>query len=70
MTHYDITIIGTKKDCMSLARTFKNNLKVLFLDTFRNRIKHEEGYTIILYKDKKNVQIFTDIFINLTICQD
>jgi len=65
MPHYDITIIGSYQLYTHFKKKFKNTLKILFVEKFRNSIKTEDGYTIVFSKEKKNLQISTDILINL-----
>jgi len=65
MKHYNITIIDTQKENNSLLHAFKSELKVLLLHTYRNIIKDENGYTIVFYKGKKNMQVSTDILITI-----
>lgn len=65
MSHYDITIIGTQKENNLLLHAFKSEIKVLLLHSFRNIIKNENGYTIVFRKEKKNMQISTDILIEM-----
>jgi len=65
MPHYDITIIGSYQLYTRFKKKFKNKLKILFVDKFRNSIQTENGYIIILNKEKKNIQISTDILIGL-----
>ncbi|MEA1879379.1 MAG: hypothetical protein U9N11_01865 [Campylobacterota bacterium] len=66
MPHYDITIIGMEKECTSLSQAFKSSCKVLFLHTFRNTIKNKKGYTIVFNKEKKCMQVSTDILIKIS----
>ena len=50
----------------SLIQKLKEKYKVLLVDKkrhYRNRIKTEDGYIIILYQDKKNVEVSTDILL-------
>jgi len=65
MKHYNITIIDTQKENNSLLYAFKSELKVLLLHTYGNIIKDENGYTIVFYKGKKNMQVSTDILITI-----
>ena len=65
MSHYDITIINKEKENNSLLHAFKSETKVLLLHTYRNIIKNENGYTIVFHKEKKNMQISTDILIGM-----
>jgi len=63
MPHYDITIIGSYQLYTRFKKKFKNKLKILFVEKFRNSIQTDEGYIIILNKEKKNIQIYTEILI-------
>jgi len=65
MPHYDITIIGSYQLYIRFKKKFKNRLKILFVDKFRNSIQTENGYIIIFNKEKKNIQISTDILIGV-----
>jgi len=65
MSHYDITIINKEKENNSLLHAFKSETKVLLLHTYRNIIKNENGYTVVFYKGKENMQISTDILIEM-----
>jgi len=65
MPHYNITIINKQKENNSLLHAFKREIKVLLLHSFRNIIKNEDGYTIVFHKEKKNIQISTDILIEM-----
>ncbi|RUM73700.1 MAG: hypothetical protein DSZ10_02820 [Sulfurovum sp.] len=65
MKHYDITIIGSYQLYTRFKKKFKNRLKILFVERFRNSIQTEDGYVIVFSKEKKNIQISTDILIRL-----
>jgi len=65
MKHYDITIIGSYQLYTRFKKKFKNRLKILFVERFRNSIQTEDGYVIVFSKEKKNIQICTDILIRL-----
>ena len=65
MPHYDITIIGNKKECASLVRVLKSNCRVLLLHTFRNTIKNDDSYTVVFNQEKKCVQISTGLLIRI-----
>jgi len=65
MPHYDITIIGSYQLYTSFKKKFKKGLKILFVKNFRNSIQTENGYIIILNKEKKNIQISTDILLKI-----
>jgi len=65
MPHYDITIIGSYQLYTRFKKKFKNKLKILFVDKFRNSIQTENGYIIIFNKEKKNIQISTDILLRI-----
>ncbi|PHS34058.1 MAG: hypothetical protein COA92_03215 [Sulfurovum sp.] len=65
MPHYNITIINKQKENNSLLHAFKSEIKVLLLHSFRNIIKNEDGYTIVFNKEKKNMQISTEILIEM-----
>ncbi len=66
MPHYNLTILTSKTTNPSLIQTLKERYKVLLVDKkrqYRNRIKTEDGYIIILNQDKKNVEVSTDILL-------
>lgn len=68
MTHYDITIIGKSIEDSSIVEKLKDKYKVLFIEKgshtrYRNSIKTENGYIVILNKEKKNIQISTGVLI-------
>jgi len=65
MPHYDITIIGSYQLYTRFKKKFKNKLKILFVDKFRNSIQTENGYIIVFNKEKKNIQISTDILLRI-----
>jgi len=65
MPHYDITIIGSYQLYTRFKKKFKSRLKIFFVDKFRNSIQIENGYIIVFKKEKKNIQISTDILIGL-----
>jgi len=65
MPHYDITIIGSYQLYTSFKNKFQKGLKILFVKNFRNSIQTENGYIIILNKEKKNIQISTDILLKM-----
>jgi hypothetical protein len=65
MPHYDITIIGSYQLYTRFKKKFKDTLKILFIEKFRNSIKTKDGYIVILRKEKRNVEISTEIIINL-----
>jgi len=65
MPHYDITIIGSHQLYTHFKKKFKNKLKILFVDKFRNSIQTENGYIIVFNKEKKNIQISTDILLRI-----
>ena len=66
MPHYNLTILTSKTTNPSLIQKLKERYKVLLVDKkrqYRNRIKTEDGYIIILNQDKKNVEVSTDILL-------
>ncbi len=66
MPHYNLTILTSKTTNPSLVHKLKERYKVLLVDKkrhYRNRIKTEDGYIIILNQDKKNVEVSTDILL-------
>ena len=66
MPHYNLTILTSKTTNPSLIQKLKERYKVLLVDKrsqYRNRIKTEDGYIIILHQDKKNMEISTDILL-------
>jgi len=68
MPHYNLTILTSKTTNPSLIQKLKERYKVLLVDKkrhYRNRIKTEDGYIIILHQDKKNVEVSTDILLTM-----
>ena len=68
MPHYNLTILTSKNTNSSLVKKLKERYKVLLVDKkrhYRNRIKTEDGYIIILHQDKKNVEVSTDILLTM-----
>lgn len=68
MPHYNLTIITSKTSDSKLIHTLKEKYKVLLVDKktgYRNTIKTEDGYIVILRKEKKNIEISTEMLINL-----
>ena len=68
MPHYNLTIITSQKSDRKLIHTLKEQYKILLVDKkrhFRNTIKTKNGYIVILHKEKKNIEISTDLLINL-----
>lgn len=72
MTHYDITIINGSQEAANLAHKLQNRCKVLLIgeDTsirtrYRNHIKTNNGYIVVLYKGKKNIKIYTEVLLDM-----
>ena len=68
MPHYNLTILTSKTTNPSLIQKLKERYKVLLVDKksqYRNRIKTEDGYIIILKKEKKNIEISTEMYLEL-----
>ena len=68
MPHYNLTILTSKTTNPSLIQKLKERYKVLLVDKksqYRNRIKTEDGYIIILNKEKKNIEISTEMYLEL-----
>ena len=68
MPHYNLTIITSKNSDSELIHILEEKYKILLVDKkkhFRNTIKTENGYRVILNKEKKNIEISTDLLINL-----
>ncbi len=66
MPHYNLTILTSKTTNPSLIQKLKERYKVLLVDKkrdYRNRIRTEDGYIIILHQDKKNMEVSTDILL-------
>ncbi|XOB61281.1 hypothetical protein ACMC56_11775 [Campylobacterota bacterium DY0563] len=72
MRHYDITIINASKKDLNLAQKLKDKCKVLLVEKYssiktyyRNHIKTDNGYIVILYENKKNIQIHTEVLLDM-----
>ena len=68
MPHYNLTIITSQSSDTQLIHTLKEKYKVLLVDKkkqYRNTIKTEDGYIVILHKEKKNLEIFTEMLIDV-----
>ena len=68
MPHYNLTILTSKSTNPSLIQKLKERYKVLLVDKkrqYRNRIKTKDGYIIILNKEKKNIEISTEMYLEL-----
>jgi len=68
MPHYNLTIITSQKSDNELIHVLEERYNILLIDKkkhFRNTIKTENGYRVILHKEKKNIEISTDLLINL-----
>ena len=68
MPRYHLTIITSKTSDVQLTHTLEEKYNILLIDKkkdFRNTIKTEDGYLVILYKEKKNVEILTEILIEI-----
>jgi hypothetical protein len=71
MKHYDICILGTNTTNSKEIDALQKLYNVLLLDNssqskirYRNAIKTKKGYILILYKEKQNIQIFTEHLVN------
>jgi hypothetical protein len=71
MKHYDICILGTNTTNSKEIDALQKLYNVLLLDNssqskirYRNAIKTQKGYILILYKEKQNIQIFTKHLVN------
>ena len=68
MPHYNLTIITSQASDTKLIHEIKEKYKVLLVDKkrhYRNTIKTKDGYIVILHKEKKNIEISTEMLINL-----
>jgi len=68
MPHYNLTIITSQKSDNTLIHELKERYKVLLVDKkkhYRNTIKTKDGYIVILHKEKKNIEISTEMLISL-----
>ena len=68
MPHYNLTILTSKSINPSLVQKLKERYNVLLVDKksqYRNRIKTEDGYIVILNKEKKNIEISTEMLIRI-----
>ena len=68
MPQYNLTIITSHASDTKLIDKLKERYKVLLVDKkkhYRNTIKTEDGYIVILHQNKKNVKISTEMLIKL-----
>ncbi len=68
MPHYNLTILTSKTTNPSLIQKLEEKYKVLLVDKkrqYRNRIKTEDGYIVILHKGRKNMEVSTDILLDM-----
>ena len=68
MPHYNLTIITSKNANSTLIHALEERYNILLVDKkrdYRNTIRTENGYRVILHKKKKNIEISTDLLINL-----
>ena len=68
MPHYNITIITSQTSDSKLINELKEKYKVLLVDKkrhYRNTIKTKDGYIVILNQEKKNIEISTEMLIEL-----
>ena len=68
MPHYNLTILTSRSSNAKLINELKEKFSVLLVDKdkhYRNTIKTENGYIVILHQEKKNVEISTKLLINL-----
>jgi len=68
MPHYNLTIITSKQTDNTLIQILKEKYQVLLIDKkkqYRNTIKTEDGYIVILNKEKKNIEISTEMLVDM-----
>ena len=68
MPHYNLTIITSKNSDNELIHALEERYNILLVDKkkhFRNTIKTENGYRVILHKEKKNIEISTEMLIDV-----
>ena len=68
MPHYNLTIITSQNSDTKFIHELKEKYKVLLIDKkkhYRNTIKTKDGYIVILNKEKKNIEISTEMLIRL-----
>jgi len=68
MPHYNLTIITSQSPDTELIHTLKEKYKVLLVDKkkqYRNAIKTDDGYIVILHKEKKNITISTEMLLRI-----
>ncbi len=68
MPHYNLTIITSQHADAQFMHELKEKYKVLLVDKkkhYRNTIKTEDGYIVILHKEKRNIEISTEMLIKL-----
>jgi len=68
MPHYNLTIITSKPSDSTLINALEQKYNILLVDKkkhYRNTIKTEDGYVIILHKERKNIEISTQVLIEI-----
>ena len=68
MPHYNLTIITSQSSDSKFIHELKAKYKVLLVDKkthYRNTIKTKDGYIVILHKEKKTMEISTEMIISL-----
>ena len=68
MPYYNLTIITSQSSDTQLIHTLKEKYKVLLVDKkkqYRNTIKTDDGYIVILHKEKKNITISTEMLLRI-----
>jgi len=68
MPHYNLTIITSQSSDTKIIHKLKEKYKVLLVDKkkqYRNTIKTDDGYIVILHKEKKNITISTEMLLRI-----
>ncbi len=68
MPHYTLTIISSKTSDAQLTHVLEEKYNILLVDKkkhFRNTIRTEDGYLVVLHKGKRNIEISTEVLLEI-----
>ncbi len=68
MPHYALTIITSEASDNTLIHTLEEKYNILLVDKkkhFRNTIRTEDGYLVVLHKGKRNIEISTEVLLEI-----
>jgi len=69
MSHYALTILTSSSLSRELSERLEQQYNVLLVDRkkqYRNTIPTDDGYIVILHKEKKNVEISTTMLLDFS----